>query len=74
MAIVRKFTEEPAAPETMHSECAGKLRAIKAGGAKFIQIDTCGSADREMPGKISQSLRLFESVVQQIIRMAAKHF
>lgn len=74
MAIVRKFTEEPASRETKHSECAGKLRAIETGGEKFIQIDTYGSAEREIPGKISQSLRLSESAVQQIIRMAARHF
>ena len=74
MAIVRKFTEEAASRETKHSECSGKIRAIESGGEKFIQLDTYGSADREMPGKISQSLRLSEQAIQQIIRMAAKHF
>ena len=74
MAIVRKFTEEPVTRDTKHTECTGKLRAVETGGEKFIQIDTYGSAEREMPGKISQSLRLSESAVQQIIRMAAKHF
>jgi hypothetical protein len=74
MAIVRKFTEEPAARDTKHTECTGKLRAVESGGEKFIQLDTYGSADREMPGKVSQSLRLSENAVQQIIQMAAKHF
>jgi hypothetical protein len=74
MAIVRKFTEEPAARDTRHTECSGKLRAVESDGEKFIQIDTYGSADREMPGKVSQSLRLTENAVQQLIRMAAKHF
>ena len=74
MAIVRRFAEEPAARDTKHTECAGKLRAVESGGEKFIQIDTYGSADREMPGKVSKSLRLSEDAVQQIIRMAAKHF
>jgi len=74
MAIVRRFAEEPAARDTKHTECAGKLRAVESGGEKFIQIDTYGSADREMPGKVSQSLRLSEDAVQQIIRMAANHF
>jgi hypothetical protein len=74
MAIVRKFTEEPVARDTKHTECTGKLRSVESGGEKFIRIDTYGSADREMPGKISQSLRSSQDAVQQIIRMAARHF
>jgi hypothetical protein len=74
MAVVRKFTEELASRNTKHSECTGKLRAVESQGEKFIQIDTYGSAEREMPGKVSQSLRLSESAVHQIIQMAAKHF
>ena len=74
MAIIRNFKEEPASRDTKHTECSGKLRAIESGGERFIQIDTYGSADREMPGKVSQSLRLTQDAVNQIIKMAAKHF
>ena len=74
MAIVRNFREEPTDRDTKHTECNGKLRAVESGGEKFIQIDTYGSANRKMPDKVSQSLRLTETAVNQIIKMAAKHF
>ena len=74
MAIVRKLSEEPLARDTKHSEREGKLRAVESGGEKFIQMGTYGSAAREMPGKLSQSLRRSETAVAQIIKMASKHF
>ena len=74
MAIVREFIEEEASRESKHSEVEAKLRLVESGGERFVQIDTYGSADRQIPGKISQSLRLSKTAFDQLVRACSKHF
>ena len=44
------------------------------GGQKYIQLNTFGSANRENPGKQSQTIQLDESAVKQLIKIFAKDF
>ena len=41
---------------------------------KFVQIDTYGSSERAIPGKVSQSLRLSKSAFDELSKLAASHF
>ena len=47
MALINSFTEK-----TPERDIGG------AGAGKYLQIDTYGSPDRMMAGKVSQSIRL----------------
>ena len=73
MAIVRKFDELDLKTNSRHSETYGGWSVQGQDGQKFIQINTMGSADREIPGKVSQTLRLSKEAVEQLAELARKH-
>lgn len=43
-------------------------------GEKYIQIDTYGNSDREMPEKISQSLQLDKATAKFLVNLLTKEF
>ena len=74
MAVVKSFSVESQNSRIGHSECPGVIRAIEVDGEKFIQIDTYGSKNREIPDKLSQSLRLTEAAFNQLKKLGENHF
>ena len=74
MAIVRSFEAKELDRASRHSEVEATISLVEDGGEKFIQIDTYGSKDRAMPGKVSQSLRLSKSAFEQLQTLGGKHF
>ena len=74
MAIVRSFDWKQLDRPSRHTEVEATICTVVVDGEKFIQIDTCGSADRAMPGKVSQSLRMSEQAFEQLIKIGSKHF
>ena len=74
MAVVKSFSVESQNSRIGHTECSGAIRAVEVDGEKYLQIDTYGSVDREMPGKISQSLRLTREAFEQLKTLGDKHF
>lgn len=47
---------------------------FKENGAKFVQIDTYGKSDREIPGKISQSIQLDSESAKFLVELLTKEF
>lgn len=43
-------------------------------GEKFLQLDTYGSQDREMQGKISQSIQFSQSAIEQLKKLINQEF
>lgn len=74
MAIVRNVEHKELDRQSKHSEVEATVSLIEADGEKFLQIDTYGSKDRAVPGKVSQSLRLTKSAFEQLSKLAEKHF
>jgi hypothetical protein len=74
MAVVRAFEEKELDRQSKHSEVEATISLVEADGEKFVQIDTYGSPNRAMPGKVSQSLRLSKSAFEQLVNLAEKHF
>ncbi len=73
MAIIRKFDELDLKTNARHTETAGGWSVQGQDGEKFIQINTVGSAGREIPGKVSQTLRLSKQAIEQLAELAQKH-
>jgi len=73
MAIVRKFEELELKANARHTETKGGYSIQGQDGEKFIQINTVGSDDREIPGKVSQTLRLSKEAIEQLSELARKH-
>jgi hypothetical protein len=58
MAFIKSFTERKPDRESKHTEAEATWYVGGAGDARFLQIDTYGSPDRMISGKVSQSIRL----------------
>lgn len=59
MAVIGTFYEAKPRNDRVHPtvvECEWQI--VNAPGVKLIQLTTFGSADRELPGKASQTLQL----------------
>ena len=69
MATVRKFEWAPGTSGRKHTEVDANISMVEVDGEQFLQIDTFGSTDREMPGKLSQTLRLSKSAYQELVDM-----
>ncbi len=74
MATVRDFDIGNLDHVRSHDEVEAVVRLIECDGEKLIQIDTFGRSSREIPGKISQSLRLDETAFRKLIELGKKHF
>ena len=73
MAIIREFDELDLKANARHTETKGGWSIQGQDGEKFIQINTVGSTDREIPGKVSQTLRLSKAAIEQLAELARKH-
>lgn len=73
MAIIRKFDELELKANARHTETHGGWSLQGQDGEKFIQINTFGSDDREIPEKVSQTLRLSKDAIEQLAELAKKH-
>ena len=73
MAIIRNFDELELKTNARHSETHGGWSIQGQDGEKFLQINTMGSANREIPDKVSQTLRLSKEAVEQLAELARKH-
>ena len=73
MAIIRKFEPLDLKANARHTETKGGWSVQGQDGEKFLQINTVGSDDREIQGKVSQTLRLTKEAIEQLSDLAKKH-
>ena len=73
MAIIQKFDELELKANARYTETKGGWSVQGQDGEKFIQINTVGSAGREIPDKVSQTLRLSKEAIEQLAELARKH-
>jgi hypothetical protein len=74
MATVRGFEPKELDHQSKHSEVEATICTVEVDGEKFIQIDTYGSVNRAIPGKVSQSLRLSRDAFEQLNKIGLKYF
>lgn len=69
-----KFTKLDKDRNTIHSRVLATYSAFEVRGEKYLQIDTYGNSDREMPGKISQSFQLDRTTAKYLVNLITKEF
>ena len=76
MALVRHFERSEMERNSVHDEISAKYAVFEKDGRVFIQIDTFGRDDREIPGKKSQTIQLDHEGASTLYRIlkAAFHF
>ncbi|HMU11083.1 MAG TPA: hypothetical protein PKC54_13825 [Ferruginibacter sp.] len=75
MALVTKFEKGFKNRHTIHkrTECSYFVVYDKA-GKKYFQLETIGSDDRKMPGKVSQSIQFSPEAIKQLKELLSKEF
>ena len=74
MATVRKLEHRDLERVARHTEVEGSYSIIDLDGEKFLQIDTYGSKQRQDKGKMSQSLRLSQESIKQLLEIIKANF
>jgi hypothetical protein len=75
MAIVRRLDHQQLQVEASHTEVAATYSVVQdRDGVRYLQVDTYGSVDRQMPGKKSQSIRFAPEAVEELKAIIARHF
>lgn len=75
MARVVRFRELPRANRRMfRTEVDCGYRIVSEQGLRMLHLETYGSQDRQIPGKVSQSLQLDERAAAELLRLIREAF
>ncbi|NDV24330.1 methionyl-tRNA formyltransferase [Desulfovibrio sp. JC022] len=74
MAIIRQLEHRELERFAKHTETEGTYSIVELDGKKYLQIDTYGSKQRQDRGKISQSLRLSQEAIEQLLKIIKTNF
>ncbi|MGD9753599.1 MAG: hypothetical protein AB7W59_21605 [Acidimicrobiia bacterium] len=74
MAFIARFEQRPLTPRAVHKDVLCGYNAIDVKGQQILQLETYGTDDREMPGKISQSLQLDRDGAAQLKQILERAF
>ena len=66
MALVTELRHLALQSRAQHQRVDCTFDVVVDDGKKFLQLDTYGSVQRQIPGKKSQSLRLSPAAIQQL--------
>ena len=74
MARIDSFEELPNGDGTLHQpvECGFKIFTDE--GKTIVQLDTYGSSDRKLQGKVSQSIQLDEAAAAYLFGILKRTF
>ncbi|WP_052951851.1 hypothetical protein [Devosia soli] len=74
MALVREFKKLDGERYQLHEEVEARYATFDRDGKGFVQINTYGRADRELPGKLSQSIQLDRQGAEALVAILRKAF
>jgi hypothetical protein len=74
VALVRTFQELDGERYQLHEEVEARYAVFQRDGKGFVQINTYGRPDREIPGKVSQSIQLDREGAEQLVNILQRAF
>ena len=75
MALIRSLKQLQLQVEARHTEVEATYSIVKdRDGNRYLQIDTYGSPDRQIPNKKSQSVRFSPEALRDLRQILDKHF
>ena len=74
MALIRNITEKHMERNSTHIEIEATYTVFERDGRRFIQLDSYGRDDREIPGKKSQSYQFDEQGAERLYAILKKQF
>lgn len=75
MALVKKFEKIEKQRNSIHKEVDCTYTVFNDSlGEKILQLDTYGSSDRKIKGKVSQSIQLDKESAEELVRIIKEEF
>jgi hypothetical protein len=74
VALIKRFTRAGKTIGRVHGGVECGYAIFDADGERYLQLDTYGSAAREIPGKTSQSIQLDSDSAAELKRLIARAF
>ena len=71
MALVKNFDKNAIEHTSVHGEVNATYTVFQIDGVQYLQLDTYGSAERQIPGKKSQSIQLGPEGISALKRIIA---
>jgi hypothetical protein len=66
MALIKSFEHKSMDRNSIHDGIDATYTIFQRDGRKFIQVDSYGRAEREIPGKKSQTFQLDEKSAREL--------
>lgn len=74
MALIENFQEVRIDRQTVHEPVRCGWRVFTVNGETILQLDTYGSADRKVLGKVSQSIQLNRQAARDLLGILERAF
>lgn len=74
MALIRNFERKEMERVSLHDEIEATYSVFERDGRVLLQIDSYGRADREMPGKKSQTIQLDRDGARALFDIIKREF
>lgn len=74
MALIREIHQIHKERNNVHAPVECSYCVFRSDGKTYLQLDTYGSADRKLRGKVSQSIQLDETSARQLKRLIEEAF
>jgi hypothetical protein len=74
MALIAEFTELQKERNQVHGAVECGYTVFEEGGFRYLQLDTYGSLERQIPGKTSQSIQLSAASAAELKALIEKTF
>jgi len=66
MALIKSFEHKSMDRNSIHDGIGATYSTFERDGRRFIQVDSYGRAEREIPGKKSQSFQLDQKSAREL--------
>lgn len=74
MALISRFEARPLDPARLHSPVLCGFNAVTVQGTPILQLETYGSSEWAMPGKVSQVIQLDETGARELKEIIQRAF
>ncbi|MBO9395152.1 hypothetical protein J7400_00565 [Shimia sp. R9_2] len=75
MAVVLKFSPSAKTIRSLHpTQVVCEYMTTEKDGKKLLQLNTYGSDERQIPGKLSQTLQIDKTIARQLMDILREEF
>lgn len=71
---MEKFSKSERLRNTIHERVYAEYVVFEQNGEKYVQIDTFGRSDREIPGKVSQTIQLDKESARFLVELLLREY